>query len=296
MIGTSIIFNGRLVSPTEARFGLDEIDVTNGYGCYETLKVRAGVLYFAAFHEERFLHSAGILGIAHNIHPGEVEAALTLLVRENGVGECNVKLMMIGHEGRNADWYAFLLPPVIPAAHSYTDGVHALLFRGERQFPGAKSLSLLLSTIAYRLATGMGCYDALLVNGRGQVTEGTRTNLFYVRAGDSTIVYTPPLSDVLDGITRRTLIEALGAVGVRTIERPLAVDEALRGDFGLMVTSTSSRVIPVSLLRGPVSTAVFTGANVAAEASLAILPEAARVRSIYDSYLEHYAERLGGLL
>lgn len=296
MIGTSIIRNGRLASPSDASFSLDDLDATNGYGCYETLKVRAGVLYFAAFHEERLLHSAKILGIAHGINPGEVESALELLVRDNGIGECNVKVMMIGHEGRKADWYAFLLPPVVPAARSYTEGVSALLFRGERQFPNAKSLSMLLSTVAYRLASSMGCYDALLVNGRGQVTEGTRTNLFYVRAGDSTVVYTPPLADVLDGITRRTLMEALAGIGVRTVERPLRVEEALGGGYGLMVSSTSSRVIPVSALRGPVAAATVGDASSVYFSALAMPPEIDRVRAVYDAYLRHYAERLGGLL
>lgn len=296
MIGTSIIMNGRLAAPTEASFSLDDLDATNGYGCYETLKVRAGVLYFAAFHEERLLNSAKILGIVNSVHPGEVEAALELLLRDNGIRECNVKVMMIGHEGRVADWYAFILPPVVPPSRSYTDGVKVLLFRGERHFPNAKSLSMLLSTVAYRLASGMGCYDALLVNGRGQVTEGTRTNLFYVRAGNSTVVYTPPLADVLDGITRRTLIEALAGVGVRTVERPLRVEEAIGGGYGLMVTSTSSRVIPVSALRGPVAAATVADPLAVSSSALAMPPEIARVRTVYDSCLEHYAERFGGLV
>jgi len=296
MLGNSIIKNGNIANPEEVRFGLDDIDVSNGYGCYETLKVRKGILYFAQYHEERLLHSAEILGIAHNIRSGSIVVALELLVRDNGVPECNIKVMMIGHEGRSADWYAFLLPPVIPSARTYVDGVSALLFRGERQFPNAKSLSLLLSTIAYRRATGMGCYDALLVNGRGQLTEGTRTNLFYVRAGDSAVVYTPPLADVLDGITRRTLIEALDVAGIRTMERPLGIEEAVRGDFGLMLTSTSSRVIPVNGLRGPVVTAHVGDVAAVPSASLAMPDEIARVRIMYDSYLEHYSERLGGLL
>lgn len=296
MIGTSILVNGRLAPPSEAKFGLDDIDIANGYGCYETLKVRAGVLYFAAFHAERLLHSAGILGIVNGVNAGELATALELLVRDNAVPECNVKVMMIGHEHTPADWYAFLLPPVVPSARSYTDGVQALLFRGERHFPNAKSLSMLLSTVAYRLASAMACYDALLVNGRGEITEGTRTNLFYVRSGDSTVVYSPPLADVLDGITRRTLIEALAAVGVRAVDRPLRVEEALGGEYGLMVTSTSSRVIPVSGLRGPVSVAAIVEPKSISCAALAMPPEIARIRAVYDSYLEHYAQRLGGLL
>jgi branched-subunit amino acid aminotransferase/4-amino-4-deoxychorismate lyase len=284
MIGTAIIVNGRLAPPDAAVFNLDDTDAAYGYGCYETLKVRESRLYFADFHEERLLGSAEILGIAHDLQPGAVAAALDLLVRENGLPECNVKVMLIGHQGRPADWYAFLLPPVIPPAAVYRQGADCLLFAGERHFPQAKSLSMLLSTVAYRLATSLACYDALLVNRRGQLTEGTRTNLFYLRPGEGDVVFTPPAADVLEGITRRTLIAALAEAGVRTEERPLPLDEALGGAFSLMVTSTSSRVIPVRSLRGPAESAA--PASVAGPIALVLAPELERVAAVYDAYLQ----------
>ncbi|OHD22240.1 MAG: hypothetical protein A2Y38_21460 [Spirochaetes bacterium GWB1_59_5] len=207
--------------------------------------------------------------------------------------------MLTGHEGRPADWCAFLLPPVLPPVSAYQNGVSCLLFRGERHFPAAKSLSMLLSTVAYRCATTRGCYDALLVNGRGEITEGTRTNVFYARRGVSDVVFTPPAIDVLAGITRRTLMAALAEAGVRTIERPLSLDDALSGEFALGVTSTSSRVIAVRFLDGaagpagaPVpilnpAGAVLAGSRLESGAS----PELARIRAVYDTWLERYAQR-----
>jgi len=204
---------------------------------------------------------------------------------------------MTGHEGRPADWYAFLLPPVLPPATVYEHGVSCLLFRGERHFPAAKSLSMLLSTVAYRCATMRGCYDALLVNGRGEITEGTRTNVFYARRGVSDAVFTPPACDVLEGITRRTLMAALAEAGVRTIERPLPVADALSGEFALAVTSTSSRVIPVRFLAGtagpagiPVAVLDPAGAALAGSAYESVVsPELACVGDLYDGWLERYA-------
>lgn len=297
MIGDRIIINGGLAAPSAAVFPLDDVDVTYGYGCYETLKVRDGVLYFPEFHEERLLGSAAILGIAHSIQPGEVVAALHELIHEEAVSACNVKILLTGHEGRPADWYAFLLPPVLPSAEAYERGVECLLFRGERHFPAAKSLSMLLSTVAYRCATARGCYDALLVNGRGEITEGTRTNVFYARRGVSDAVFTPPAGDVLSGITRRTLMTALAESGVRTIERPLSLEDALGGEFALAVTSTSSRVIPVRALSGaagpagePVPVPDPAGAARAGSAlESPPSPELARVGVLYDGWLEHYA-------
>ncbi len=299
MIGAWIIINGRLAAPSEAVFSLDDIDVTYGYGCYETLKVRDGILYFPEFHEERLLRSAAILGIAHTITPGSVVAALKALIHAETAPACNIKVLLTGHEGRPADWYAFLLPPILPPATAYEQGVSCLLFRGERHFPAAKSLSMLLSTVAYRCATTRGCYDALLVNGRGEITEGTRTNIFYARRGVSDAVFTPPARDVLEGITRRTLMQALAESGVRTIERPLSLGDALCGEFALAVTSTSSRIIPVRSLDGAsgpegVPTPVLDPAGALLAGSMLesmMAPELARVGVLYDSWLDRYARQ-----
>ena len=290
MTGVHIIKNGRLASPAEAMFSLDDVDATYGYGCYETLKIRNGVLYFPEFHEERLLRSASILGIATDIRKGQVVEALCLLARDGEPGDCNIKIMLMGHENRPADWYAFMIPPLVAPAAAYADGASCLLYRGQRHFPQAKSLSMLLSTVAYREAAGLGCWDALLVNGLGQITEGTRTNVFYARRGEPDVIYTPPAADVLEGITRRTLILALAESGIRTVERPLSVDAALGGGYGLAVTSTSSRVIPVrTLISHPMAASGVTPQPVAFGASA----EIDRARAIYDDYLARWAERNG---
>ncbi|TFG78568.1 MAG: hypothetical protein E4H20_12620, partial [Spirochaetales bacterium] len=204
------------------------------------------------FHEERLIQSLEMIGIAHSIVSGSIMAALGRLVEANRLPECNLKIIAVSRDGRDADWYAFALPAIVPPPDVTRGGVSCMVFEGQRQFPRAKSLSLLLSTVAFRRASAAGSWDALLLNTRGYITEGTRTNIFYVAADVPTgfrgPVYTPPAADVLEGITRRTLIQALGATGIGTEERSLAESEALSGRFALMVTSTSSNVLPVRTL------------------------------------------------
>lgn len=286
MIGSHIIKNGRIVEASAAVFPLDDTDVTYGYGCYETLKVRQGVLYFPEFHEARLLSSASILGIATDLKPGELIPALDTLIDGNRGLDCTIRVMLIGHEGRPADWYAFMLPALVAPAAAYTDGASCLLFRGERHFPQAKSLSMLLSTVAFREAARQGCWDALLVNGRGQITEGTRTNVFYARHGESSAIYTPPAGDVLEGITRKTLIIALAEAGISTVERPLELAEALSGEYGLAVTSTSSKVIPVATLT--MATNMAPGLP-SPPVRLPLCAEIERMRVIFDDYLARWA-------
>ena len=286
MLGAFIIRNGETVPASEGNFALDDLSLTHGLGCYETLKVRSGLLYFPEFHEERLLGSLGILGIQHSIAPGQVTAALSRLVEANGLSECNVKVIAVDRQGRAADWYAMALPPIIPPREAAA-GLPCLVVEGQRQFPRAKSLSLLLSTIAFRRASAAGCWDALLLNARGCLTEGTRTNLFYcdghAPAGFEGPLYTPPSADVLEGVTRRTLIEALDGAGIRTEERSLPESEAQSGRYSMMMTSTSSNVIPVSALAG----------RDGKLRELPVPPFVDRIRNVYGGFLERYASARG---
>jgi para-aminobenzoate synthetase/4-amino-4-deoxychorismate lyase len=76
---------------------------------------------------------------------------------------------------------------------------------------------------AAREARERGCFDALLCNERGEVTEGARMSVF-VRRGD--VLYTPPLnSGVLPGILRRRLVSEGHAV-----ERPLFPRDLIEAD------------------------------------------------------------------
>jgi branched-chain amino acid aminotransferase len=287
MLGAYFCHNGALKAADKALCSLDDIELTHGFGCYETLKLRGGLVYFPEFHEERLLRSLAILGIEHALAPGMLVAALEALARANGLREANLKALAIGRQDRPADWYILALPPVAPSADAYEKGVDCLLYRGERQFPQAKSLSLLLSTIAYRGALAEGCYDALLINGRGELSEGTRMNLFYAEAGAAAHspgpLYTPPAKDVLEGITRRTLMAALATDGLPVIERPLREEEALSGRFGLMVSSTSNKALPVRRLLRPGS----------APFELPLPGFFSAVLRSYDEYLLRYAQERG---
>lgn len=252
MIGDFVIHNGLLCPPDAARFGLDDADITYGYGCYEVLKLRDGHLFFPLFHEERLLASASILGIEHGVKTGQLVAALHQLVEANCLRDSNLKVILVGHDGRPADWYAFQVPALYPPSGAHETGVACLLFAGERSFPAAKSLNMLVSTIAYRQAVKRQCYDALLVNQRQQVTEGSRTNIFWLEEDQADCLFTPPASQVLSGITRKTVIASLQEEGMTVKERFLSVETVCRGACSLMITSTSSTILPVrTILEGP---------------------------------------------
>ncbi len=84
------------------------------------------------------------------------------------------------------------------------------------------------SALAKDQAMAYGCDDAIMLNADGKVAEGSAANLFIVR--DGTLV-TPPIdSDILEGITRRTILQLAGELGIPTEQRSIDRSELYIAD------------------------------------------------------------------
>lgn len=84
------------------------------------------------------------------------------------------------------------------------------------------------SALAKDQAMAYGCDDAIMLNAEGKVAEGSAANLFIVR--DGTLV-TPPIdSDILEGITRRTILQLAGELGIPTEQRSIDRSELYIAD------------------------------------------------------------------
>ena len=105
-----------------------------------------------------------------------------------------------------------------------------------------------------------GFDEALLLNSRGKVSEASGMNLFIVRDG---VLITPGVDqDILEGITRASVLELAQAMGIPTLERPVDKTELFVADE-VFLSGTAARVTPVRRvettdLRGdrPVMTAI----------------------------------------
>jgi branched-chain amino acid aminotransferase len=107
---------------------------------------------------------------------------------------------------------------------------------------GLKTISYADNVVALRYAHDRGAAEAVFANTRGEVCEGTGSNVFFEYDG---ALVTPPLdSGCLAGITRELLVEWLRADGVPVHELALPID-ALRRAREAFITSTTRSVLPV---------------------------------------------------
>lgn len=238
---THFLKNGALLPLTDATISIENIQFQYGFGVYESLRVRNGVIYFASQHAQRLMESARLIGLEHPYYAEQIVTFITDVVEKNSVQSLNIKILLIG--GRTAEEsLLFILPlaPLFPDRKLYSKGASVETTPYRRFTPNAKTLNMLPSYLAYTKAQKNGYYDALFVD-EGMILEGTRTNFFAIK--NSSLI-TPPKETVLDGVTRQAVIMIARKNGFTVREEKIPFDTL--SDFdGAFLTSTSSKIIPL---------------------------------------------------
>ena len=114
----------------------------------------------------------------------------------------------------------------------------------DRSLPlrGKISGAYITSSLAKTEAVKSGFDEALLLNSRGKVSEASGMNLFIVRDG---VLITPGVDqDILEGITRASVLEIARAMGIPTLERPVDKTELFIAEE-VFLSGTAARVTPV---------------------------------------------------
>jgi len=88
-----------------------------------------------------------------------------------------------------------------------------------------------------------GYDEAIMLNYSGKVAEGSAENIFIIKNG---MIKTPPLdADILNGITRDSVIQLIRSDGIKLIEKNITVNELLKADEVFM-TGTAAEVKSVT--------------------------------------------------
>jgi branched-chain amino acid aminotransferase len=114
----------------------------------------------------------------------------------------------------------------------------------DRSLPlrGKISGAYITSSLAKTEAVQSGFDEALLLNSRGKVSEASGMNLFLVRDG---LLITPGVDqDILEGITRASVLELARAMGIPVLERPVDKTELFVADE-VFLSGTAARVTPI---------------------------------------------------
>lgn len=249
------LMNDRFVKDDEVTISVEDRGYYFGDGVYEVIRVYGGAMFTAEEHIGRLYESAAKIRMELPYGPEEMTEKLARLVADNGVKEGHVYIQATrGAAPRVHQFPGEGIVPVITAyTKSYPDEAPAAEPAKLKSVADIrwlrcdiKSLNLLANVMAKQEAFEAGCTEALL-HREGTVTEGSSSNMFGVKDG---VIHTHPVSNfILNGITRRVIMQCCEELGQPVNEEPMALEDVYSMDE-FFLSSTTNGILPVSEIDG----------------------------------------------
>lgn len=207
---------------------------------YEVIKIVAGLPVFFEEHMERMRRSAALLNVSLAKSDEEVRKEICLLVEKNRCENINVKLIQTRVGGENYFLTYFIASESLKPGE-YARGIHVILFQGERIKPHVKTVGSSFRDRVEAARIRTGAYEALLVDDQGNITEGSRSNIFFLK---NDRLLTPPAGTVLLGVTRNHVMNLCKSLNLQVFEELLHREEigAISGAF---ITGTTVDIAPI---------------------------------------------------
>jgi branched-chain amino acid aminotransferase len=229
--------------------------VFEGVRCYDT-EVGPAVFRHTE-HLERLRKSAGLYYMPIPYSQEELRTATKELIARNGLRSCYIRPLVYRGYGTMGlfpleapvdvaiavwEWGAYL------GDEGKRDGIRAKVSSWRRispdsLLPGAKASGQYLNSILAKIESHKAGYEeAILLDDQGHVCEGSGENIFVVREGK---LITPPLTaSILDGISRRSVMQIAGDLGFEVVERDLGRAELYVADE-VFICGTAAELVPV---------------------------------------------------
>lgn len=242
--------NGNVVPREEAHVPADS-GAVYGRGLVETMRSYGRQLFRFAAHYERLCEGAAVLGLVVPATMTELEEAITSVLRSNEVSDARLRLIVTDAGPDPPSVIALAARLGEGALEVGERGMSAVISETRRNemspLSRIKSLQRVDDQLAREAARNQGVDEAILLNTRGEVAEGSVTNVFMVSDGR---LATPAVeSGALPGVARQAVLELAAESGIETAEQAVEVG-ALRGAEECFLTNSVIEVIPLTRLDG----------------------------------------------
>lgn len=238
-IGKICIINGECVTAEK----LDSYNDDKYTAFYEVIRIIKGVPLFFEDHFARLKNSMSKLKYELNSSKKDLKGQINTLCEQNGLTECNVKIIVLQKEDEQNILF-FINRFYYPSPEEYNNGVDCCTIRLKRKNPNIKMIHAGYKEELQRTVNEKKVFEVLLVNEEGRITEGGKSNVFFVK-GEK--IYTSPEDFVLIGITRQYVVDVCRKLGYEVIETLIGLD-SLKSFDAAFITGTSIKVLPVRII------------------------------------------------
>lgn len=260
-----IWFDGQMVPWRDARVHVLTHTLHYGLGVFEGVRAyqtdEGPAIFRLQQHTDRLFNSAKILNMKIPFTKEEVNQAQIASVRDNDLNSAYLRPMaFFGAEGMGLradnlkthlivaawEWGAYMgeenLKRGIKVRTSSYTRHHVNITMTKAKANG----NYINSMLALQEAISGGADEALLLDSEGFVSEGSGENFFMVK---NNIIYTPELTNCLDGITRATVMQLAEEFGYKMVAKRITRDEVYVADEAFF-TGTAAEVTPIRELDG----------------------------------------------
>ena len=252
-----IWMNGSFVPWKEATSHVINQGLHYASAVFEGERAYNGNIFKLKEHTERLFKSAEIMGIEIPFSHEQIDNAKNDLLQKMNLKNCYVRPIVwrgsnqMGLSTSNAD---------INVAIAVWDDWHSY-FKIEKRLEGLKLITspwkrpspetapcnakasgpYIICTMSKEFAEKKGYDDALMLDYRNYVAEGTGANIFFIKGND---IHTPIADCFLNGITRQTVIEMVKKQGLNLVEKHIIPNEIENYDEALL-TGTAAEITPI---------------------------------------------------
>ena len=230
--------------------------VFEGIRCYNT--TNGSAIFRLPEHVDRFFNSAKMYGMKMRYSKKQISNAIIKTVKASGLKECYIRPLA---------YYGYGTMGLTPTLNKVDVSIACWKWKmGESKagkFSGAKckiskwiridsksqpmqsksAANYSNAALARVEALKSGYDEAIMLNNKGNVAEGSAENIFVVKNG---VIKTPPLdADILNGITRDSVIQLIKKEHMKLVEKNITVNELLKADEVFM-TGTAAEVKSVT--------------------------------------------------
>lgn len=233
--GKKFVLNG-VLQPSDL---FDNRLVYEGDSVYEVIRMVKGIPVFFYDHMERLVSSVRLQQKELLAEPSLIRRDVINLSKTERRKEVNLKIVF-NYNLDSFNYLIYFIEPSYPSEEQYRKGVKGILFKAQRKDPVSKVINHRLRSSIFHKLILQGAYEALLVNEENCVTEGSRSNIFFLK-GD--ILTSAPDDKILNGITRKYILDICRENKIN-VEFTCVPADSISGYDAVFMTGTSPMVLP----------------------------------------------------
>ena len=224
---------------------------------FEGERAYNGKIFKSEDHTKRFFKSAKIIGIEIPFTQEQINIAKNKLIKKMNLKDCYVRpiawrggeLMGISTTNSNInvaiavwdDWASYFKIEDRKAGLKLITSPWKRPAPDTAPFEAKASGPYIICTMSKEFAEKKGYHDALMLDYRGYVAEGTGANIFFIKNND---ILTPIPDCFLNGITRQAVIQMATKQGFNITERHILPEEIINYDEAFL-TGTAAEITPI---------------------------------------------------